>query len=310
MKKVLFLAVMLICLVGCKSSKNAQEIGRGSQDVWQTMLVKQIDCQIDDNIITVKYDNGTTLCYSILDNFGHVALTWDRSGGRKSFDEGVSTYKGAIDIPSFVTSGDHDEFLFQVIQIDENAFYGCSKVTSINLPYSIGIIRRNAFKDCTALKEITVDDNNQAYTAVAGVLYSKDHKMLVQYPVKKADATYELLQDANVICTEAFKGCEALTKVIIGNAVTAISDNAFTDCKNLQELRLGSSVRIIGANAFKGCPNIAYIYSPSFFAPHNSPSVFENSIKETCKVTVPRGQKMNYMRQLEWREFKNIQEEW
>lgn len=308
MKKLIFVAVLLVSLVGCKTSKSAQEIGRGSQDVWQTMLVEQLDCQIEDNLITVKYNNGTTLCYSILDNFGHIGLTWDHNG-RTSFDEGTSGYKGAIDIPSFVTSGEHNEFLFQVVQICENAFYGCDKVTSINIPYSIGVIRSNAFAGCKALKEITVEDNNQAYADFAGVLYSKDLRMLVQYPIAKTDTQYELKQETNVVCTSAFEGCTSLNKVIIANTVTAISDNAFSGCSNLEELRLGSSVRIIGAGAFKGCNKLAFIYSPSFFAPH-IPSVFEDSIKETCKVTVPRGQKRNYQRQPEWNSFKNIQEEY
>ncbi len=309
MKKVLFFAAMIVCLVSCKTSNNAREIGKGSQDVWQTMLVKQLDCQIEDNLITVKYNNGTTLCYSILDNFGHVALTWDHNS-QKSYDDGLSGYKGNIDIPSFVTSGERDEFLFQVVQINENAFYGCKEVTSVHLPYSVGIIRDGAFKGCTGLKEITVDENNMAYESIKGVLFSKDHRMLVKYPASKVAEEYELPQDAMVICTEAFADAEGLTKVVIGNGVTAISDFAFKGCSNLEELRLGTSVRIIGVDAFKKCPKISFIYSPNRFPPHNSPTVFENSIKENCKVTVPRGQKMNYQRMLEWNEFKNIQEEW
>ncbi len=309
MKKILFVAVMLACLVGCKTSKNAQEIGLGSQDVWQTMLVKQLESKVEDNIITVKYNNGSTLCYTILDNFGHVGLTWDHNS-QNSFDEGKSSYKGQIEIPSFVTTGDHDEFVFQVIQIDENAFYGCNKVTSINIPYSIGIIRRNAFTDCTSLKEIRVNENNVSYCDQDGVLFSKDLRMIVLYPAKKTGSEYELPHNVSIVCTEAFKGNENLTKVTLGNEVTAISDYAFMNCTKLQEMRLGRSVRIIGAQAFKNCPSLAYIYSPNLFAPHNSPKVFDDSIKETCKVTVPRGQKANYSRQLEWSEFKNIQEEW
>lgn len=308
MKKVLFVSIVILCMAGCRSSRNAQEIGSGSRDVWQTMLVKQLDCQIDDNLITVKYSNGISLYYTILDNFGHIALTWDH-GNRKSFDDGVSAYKGDIDIPSFVTSGDHDEFLFQVVQINENAFYGCD-VTSINIPYSVGIIRSNAFKDCSKLKEIKVNSNNTAYADNDGILFSKDNRMLIQYPVQKTDAEYEMPREVSFICPEAFKGNESLTKVTLSNEVTAISDYAFMNCTNLQELRLGHSVRIIGVDAFKNCPALSYIYSPNIFPPHNCPTVFDSAVKEKCKVTVPRGQKWNYSRQLEWSEFKNISEEW
>lgn len=309
MRNLLFIVAVALCLVGCKTSKNAQEIGRGSQDVWQTMLVKQLESQVDDNLIKVKYNNGSTLYFSILDNFGHIALTWDHNG-RNAFDEGVSGYKGQIEIPSFVTSGDHDEFVFQVIQIDENAFFNCDKVTGIHIPYSIGVIRRNAFKNCNELKEIKVDENNMTYCDVDGVLYSKDLRMLIQYPAKKLGEEFEMPAEVSLVCTEAFAGCDNLTKVTVSNNVTVISDYAFMNCTKLQEFRLGRSVRVIGVEAFKNCPELSFIYAPGFFAPHNSPTVFDAATKEKCKVTVPRGQKMNYMRQLEWGEFKNIQEEW
>jgi hypothetical protein len=117
MKKYLFaILITSLCLVGCGSSKEATKSGQN--EVWQTLLVKQLDAQINDQIITVKYNNGTTLCYKILDNFGNVTLTWDRTNGRKSFDDGPSNYKGDISIPSFITTGENDEFTFRVMEID------------------------------------------------------------------------------------------------------------------------------------------------------------------------------------------------
>lgn len=312
MKKVLLfvLAVGLVLFTGCKSSKTAQKIGNGSQDVWQTMLVKQMDCQIQDGILKVNYDNGSELYYKILDNNGNVSFTWDRSGGRKTHDEGVSSYSGRIDIPSFITSGENDEFVFNVVEVDENAFWGCDKVTRISLPYSILRIRMGAFHGCSALTEIYVNSANQSYTDIDGVLFSKDNKMLITYPAKREAAEYEVPQGVSFICPEAFLGCDKLRKISLTSDVTAISDYAFQDCTSLEELRLGTSVRIIGKEACKNCPKLAFIHSPGFFPPHNCPTVYDKETKETCKVVVPKGQKGAYMMNLEWNEFKNIQEEW
>lgn len=309
MKRSLYFVLMLVCLISCKTSKNAQEFRNSSEDVWQTMVIKQIDCQIDDNLITVKYNNGTALSYVILDDFGHVALTWDHIG-RKSFDDGASGYKGEIDIPSFVTSGEHGEFLFQVIQIDENAFFGCNKVTSINIPFSIGVIRQNAFKGCSSLSKITVNHLNMTYKDVDGVLYSKDNKMLIQYPISREGAEFQLPYEVTLICPDAFRDNRNLTKITMGNDVAVVSDYAFKGCKNLKEMYLGRKVIILGVEAFKDCPNLSYIYAPGIFPPHNCPTVFDTEVKETCKVTVPKGQKVNYSRHLEWNEFKNMSEEW
>ena len=60
MKKYLF-AILLtaLCLTGCRSSKEASKSNQN--EVWQTLLVKQLEAEINDQIITVKYNNGTTL---------------------------------------------------------------------------------------------------------------------------------------------------------------------------------------------------------------------------------------------------------
>lgn len=307
MKKYLFaILITTLCLAGCRSSKDASKTNQ--KEVWQTLLVKQLDAKVDDQIITVNYNNGTTLCYKILDNFGNVSLTWDHTNGRKSFDDGPSSYKGDISIPSFVVTGENDDFTFRVMEIDQNAFYNCSEVTSIDIPFSVLRIVNDAFKGCSGVKRYTVNENNQSYKDVDGVLFSKDNRMLVKYPAKKQLTDYVISEEVSLICTEAFTDNTYLRKVFIGNFVTAISDFAFKNCTALEEVELGGNVRIIGVDAFKNCPKLALINSHGVFPPHNSPTVFDNATKENAKLYVPKGQLMRYRRNLEWRDFKNAQE--
>lgn len=307
MKRYLFvLAISALMLAGCGSSKEASKSNQN--EVWQTLLVKQLDASVEDQIITVKYNNGTTLCYKILDNFGNVTLTWDRTNGRKSFDDGPSSYKGDISIPSFITTGANDDFTFRVMEIDQNAFFGCSEVTSIDIPYSILRIVNDAFKECSGIKKFTVNENNQSYKDVDGVLFSKDNKMLIKYPAKREVAEYVISEDVSLICTEAFMDNTFLKKVTIGNFVTAISDNSFMNCTALEEVELGGNTRILGVDAFKNCPKLMLVNSHGMWPPHCSPTVFDDAVKQNAKLYVPRGQMMNYKRRLEWRDFKNIQE--
>ncbi|MBO4560932.1 MAG: leucine-rich repeat domain-containing protein [Bacteroidaceae bacterium] len=308
MRKYIFafmISALCLGITGCRSSKNASS---NQNEVWQTLLVKQIDAQVQDQIITVKYNNGTTLCYKILDNFGNVTLTWDRTGGRSSFDDGPSNYKGDISIPSFITTGQDNDFTFRVMEIDQNAFYNCSEVTSIDIPFSVLRIVNDAFKGCSGVKRYTVNENNQSYKDVDGVLFSKDNKMLIKYPAKKQLTDYVISEDVSLICTEAFTDNTYLKKVYVGNFVTAISDFAFMNCTSLEEVELGGNVRIIGAQAFKNCPKLALINSHGIFPPHNSPTVFDDVVKQNAKLYVPKGQLNNYRRRLEWRDFKNVQE--
>ena len=307
MKKYLFvLTIAVFALAGCRSSKQAAK-ERSNNEVWQTLLVKQLDATVEDQIITVKYNNGTTLCYKILDNFGNVTLTWDRTNGRKNFDDGPSSYKGDISIPSFITTGQNDEFTFRVMEIDQNAFYDCSEVTSIDIPYSVLRIVDGAFKGCSGIKKFTVNENNQSYKDVDGILFSKDNKMLIKYPAQKETAEYVISEEVAIICTEAFMDNAFLRKVSVGNFVTAISDNSFKNCTALEEVELGGNVRIIGAESFKNCPKLALVNAHGMWPAH-CPNVFDDAAKQNAKLYVPRGQMFNYKRRLEWRDFKNVQE--
>ena len=307
MKKYLFvLFITTLLFAGCRSSKDASKTNQN--EVWQTLLVKQLDAKVDNQIITVKYNNGTTLCYKILDNFGNVTLTWDRTEGRNNFDDGPSSYKGDISIPSFIVTGQDNDFTFRVVEIDQNAFYGCTEVTSVDIPYSVLRIVDGAFKGCSGIKKFTVNENNQSYKDVDGVLFSKDNKMLIKYPAKKQLTDYVISEDVSLICTEAFTDNTYLKKVYVGNFVTAISDFAFMNCTSLEEVELGGNVRIIGAQAFKNCSKLALINSHGIFPPHNSPTVFDDVVKQNAKLYVPKGQLNNYRRRLEWRDFKNVQE--
>jgi hypothetical protein len=296
----------VFALVGCRSSKEAAK-ERSNSDVWKTLLVKQLEASVDDQIITVKYNNGTTLCYKILDNFGNVTLTWDRTNGRKNFDDGPSSYKGDISIPSFITTGENDDFTFRVMEIDANAFYGCTEVTSIDIPYSVLRIVDGAFKGCSGIKKFTVNENNQSYKDIDGILFSKDNKMLIKYPAQKETAEYVISEEVAIICTEAFMDNAFLRKVSVGNFVTAISDNSFKNCSALEEVELGGNVRIIGAESFKNCPKLMLVNAHGMWPAH-CPNVFDDSVKETAKLYVPRGQVQNYKRRLEWRDFKNVVE--
>ena len=307
MTKYLFvLTIAVFALAGCRSSKQAAK-ERSNNEVWQTLLVKQLDATVEDQIITVKYNNGTTLCYKILDNFGNVTLTWDRTNGRKNFDDGPSSYKGDISIPSFITTGQNDEFTFRVMEIDQNAFYGCSEVTSIDIPYSVLRIVDGAFKGCSGIKKFTVNENNQSYKDVDGILFSKDNKMLIKYPAQKETAEYVISEEVAIICTEAFMDNAFLRKVSVGNFVTAISDNSFKNCTAVEEVELGGNVRIIGAESFKNCPKLALVNAHGMWPAH-CPNVFDDAAKQNAKLYVPRGQMFNYKRRLEWRDFKNVQE--
>ncbi|MBR4553602.1 MAG: leucine-rich repeat protein [Bacteroidaceae bacterium] len=58
----------------------------------------------------------------------------------------------------------------------------------------------------------------------------------------------------------AFKYCESLTSVTIGNSVTSIESEAFSDCTGLTSITIGNSVTSIGQKAFDYCRSLNNVH--------------------------------------------------
>ena len=70
--------------------------------------------------------------------------------------------------------------------------------------------------------------------------------------------------DGNVttIGNYAFKSCDSLTSVIIGDSVKTIGNNAFNNCSSLTSVTIPDSVTTIGDYAFYGCDSLTSVTIP------------------------------------------------
>ena len=109
---------------------------------------------------------------------------------------------------------------YLVTTIGNDAFYGCTSLTSVTIPKVVETIGANAFRDCTSLTSVTIPDS------VTSIGYS------------------------------AFGGCTSLTSVTIPDSVTTIGESAFKDCTKLTNVTIPSSVTSIGGYAFNGCTSL------------------------------------------------------
>ena len=67
-------------------------------------------------------------------------------------------------------------------------------VEVIHIGKDVKYIDETSFFYCKELRAIEVDETNKYYTSVDGVLYTKDMKTLLSYPIKKDGQAFRLLK--------------------------------------------------------------------------------------------------------------------
>ena len=204
---------------------------------------------MSDNGVLYTKDKKTLIQYpSKKEKTEYIILQGTTSIGNYAFH--YCTNLTNITIPNSVTS------------IGDNAFYGCENLINITIPNSVTSIGNDVFNGCISLTSINVDSNNEKYMSDNGVLYTKDKKILIQYPGKKEGTEYLILQGVESIEDYAFWGCGNLTNIIIPNGVTSIGYSAFYRCTSLTNITIPNSVTSIGDFAFNECTSLTNIAIP------------------------------------------------
>ena len=198
--------------------------------------------------------------YSIID--GGVAATYGDVAG-------MASYTGDVTIPATVTNGENT---YQVIAIDQYAFYNCTELSSIvlpegitsigfsaffrcsmiegiNIPAAVTTIGESAFSQTTSLKAINVASDNANYSSADGVLFNKDLTRLIACPCGKS-GDYTVPSTVRNIGAQAFYYCQELTGIILNDQLTHIEGSAFQMCAKVESIDIPASVYNIGNYAF------------------------------------------------------------
>lgn len=79
------------------------------------------------------------------------------------------------------------------------------------------------FQACKQLEEIIVDEDNEYYSSLDGVLFDKSQKVLWRYPINKQSEEYNIPETVTDIAQGGFYECKNIKKVFIPKSVTVIS---------------------------------------------------------------------------------------
>ena len=126
-------------------------------------------------------------------------------------------------------------------------------VEVIHIGKDVKYIDETSFFYCKMLKSVEVDEANQYYTSVDGVLYTKDMKKLLVYPIMKEDETYIIPEGVERIGACAFYKNSTLTKVDLPSTLKEIGDMSFFKCENIALVTLPDGLEKIGTDAFSYC---------------------------------------------------------
>ncbi len=148
-----------------------------------------------------------------------------------------------------------------VTTIGDQAFWQCSKLTSITIPSSVIYIWPRTFIGCNSLTDLVIDPQNRNYIVEDGVLFDITKTNLVHCPTTKT-GEYTVPDSVTSIGSYAFDDCSRLTGVTIPDSVTSILENAFGGCTGLTSIAVPDSVTLIGQGAFKESTGLTGVTLP------------------------------------------------
>ena len=92
-------------------------------------------------------------------------------------------------------------------------FQGCRALATLTSPASVTNIERYAINDCSGLTQIVVDQDNEHYCSVDGVLFAEDMSTLICYPGGREGASYAVPSGVKKIGHSAFAWSKNLISV-------------------------------------------------------------------------------------------------
>lgn len=101
-----------------------------------------------------------------------------------------------------------------------------SSLQVIILPKSFLKMEAGAL-DQTDIGSIKIDENNEHYCSIDGVLFSKDKETLIRYPIAKTENSYFIPNGTKHIAANAFYHCTLLKDIEIPKSMKRIDKEAF-----------------------------------------------------------------------------------
>jgi len=153
----------------------------------------------------------------------------------------------------------------QLKTIGDFAFYECSELVSVILPDSIERMGWMAFRICLKLAVMVLPfagaekfgTENTHFGYIFGAPGASDNRTYIPPSIKSVTITAD-----GGVGDSAFRNCQNITSITLGESITSIGNYAFESCYSLTEMEVPPGVASIGTNAFQLCRDLTKVTLP------------------------------------------------
>lgn len=139
------------------------------------------------------------------------------------------------------------------------AYPAMKEGTEYTIPASVERIADGAFYGCSNLEQIKVEEGNNVFSSIDGVLMNEQEHSLVAYPSGKKDNSYAIPDGIAGIKQGAFGKADMLEKVVSSGDVETLSSDAFDSCINLKEVTGLDKAEYLNDGMFNDCPRLCKV---------------------------------------------------
>lgn len=113
--------------------------------------------------------------------------------------------------------------------------------------------------------QVTEEEIEDAETDDFGAAYSDDGRRLLRFPEEIGERIkeYTVADGTQVICDNAFEGCDNIRTIHLPTSLKVIGEMAFDGCEHLSHISLPQGLLAIGKSAWANCESLRAVSIPS-----------------------------------------------
>ena len=136
--------------------------------------------------------------------------------------------------------------LHQIKKIGEGTFKNCCSLIDLTLHTNSTVIPRSFMEGCSSIQKLNIPES----------------VFLIEKDAFRECRSLELVSLNNVVCIEdnSFEGCNSLRMVELPKTIKRVSTNAFSNCSNLISITINKEVQSI-SDSFRGSPISEIIFT-------------------------------------------------